>query len=74
MTKLVDHLQPDQNLKTLASTDESHLIVKRAMELDETVDVDEEIEEESPGFFERASKFVMELFRKFLKWINTDGN
>ncbi|KAH1004141.1 uncharacterized protein LOC125505442 [Dendroctonus ponderosae] len=35
---------------------------------------DAEIEEEKPGFFDRAAKFVVELLQRFLRWVNTENS
>ncbi|XP_018323637.1 uncharacterized protein LOC108735914 [Agrilus planipennis] len=46
---------------------------KRQVEqLDTNLD-NQSSEEEQPGFFDRAAKFVVELLQRFLRWINSDN-
>ncbi|XP_060520932.1 uncharacterized protein LOC132698729 [Cylas formicarius] len=48
--------------------------LKRQAEFDINEQDFEEGDQQKPGFFDRAAKFVVDLLQRFLKWINTDGN
>ncbi|KAI4470525.1 hypothetical protein MML48_1g04735 [Holotrichia oblita] len=76
VNEFVDFLRNDKELSTALKNEfGSHPSDrrKRQTELDDmNINLDEIPQEKQDGFFDRATKFMMELLQRFLKWINTD--
>ncbi|XP_018577879.1 uncharacterized protein LOC108916155 [Anoplophora glabripennis] len=61
-----------EKMKLLGNGEGLPLRNRRQTEMDDNIP--DSAEDEKPGFFDRAAKFIVDLLQRFLKWVNTDSN
>lgn len=76
VNEFVDFLRNDKELSAALQNEFASQPLdrqKRQTELDDmNINLDEIPQQKQDGFIDRATKFMMELLQRFLKWINTD--